>query len=138
MEHETLLLIKPNITAQNKVGEILAIVEKNGFIIDHLKMCIMTDDTAAKFYAEHRGKSFYNRLLAFMKSGKTVAAVLHRDDAVKKLRELVGNTDYKKARMGTIRRLYGETVTRNAVHASDSIEHAKKEIEIIFPELKNR
>jgi nucleoside-diphosphate kinase len=136
MEHETLLLIKPNATARNLIGEILSFVEKNGFIIEHLKMIQMTDDLAEKFYAEHQGKDFYERLINFMQSGKIVAAILHRNNAVEKLRELVGDTDFHKARLGTLRYLYAETITRNAVHASDSIEKVKREIDLIFPERK--
>ncbi|HPR16804.1 MAG TPA: nucleoside-diphosphate kinase [Candidatus Cloacimonadota bacterium] len=136
MEHETLLLIKPDATARNLVGEILQMAEKNGFIIDHIKTLFMTDDLAAEFYQEHAGKEFYHRLINYMKSGKIVAVVLHRNNAVEKLRELVGDTDFQKARLGTIRKLYAETITRNSVHASDSIEHAAREIGLIFPEIK--
>ncbi|MDY6915486.1 MAG: nucleoside-diphosphate kinase [Candidatus Cloacimonadota bacterium] len=134
MEHDTLFLIKPNVTAQKKIGEILQIVEKNGFTIEMLKMFQMNQETAEKFYAEHKGKSFYHRLLDFMTSGKTVAAVLHRNNAVPVLRELIGDTDFHKARPGTIRFLYADSITRNAVHASDSIESANREINIIFPD----
>ena len=134
MEHNTLLLIKPNITAKNKIGEILKIIEDHGFIIDRLKMFRMSEKIASEFYQEHKGKSFYGRLVEFMMSGTTVGAVLHRNNAVQMLRELIGNTDHQKAHPGTIRFLYGETITRNAVHASDSIEHAEREIKLIFPD----
>jgi nucleoside-diphosphate kinase len=136
MEHDTLLMIKPNATAKNKVGEILKIVEDHGFIIEWVKTIKFDDELAAQFYAEHVGKPFYPRLSEFMKSGRTVAVVLHRNNAVELLRKLVGNTDYEKANPGTIRYLYGETITRNAVHASDSNESADREIHLIFPEIK--
>ena len=97
-------------------------------------MFMMTKELAEEFYAEHKGKSFYSRLLEFMTSGTIVAAVLHRNNAVKFLRDLIGDTNCENARPGTIRFLYGETITRNAVHASDSHESAMREIPLIFPD----
>ena len=137
MEHDTLFLIKPNVTSRSQIGEVLQMVEKNGFSIEMLKMFKMDMATAEEFYTEHKGKSFYHRLVDFMTSGKTVAAVLHRTNAVPLLRELIGNTDFHQARAGTIRFLYANSITRNAVHASDSIESAKREIGIIFPDYSN-
>ncbi|HCX73901.1 MAG TPA: nucleoside-diphosphate kinase, partial [Candidatus Cloacimonas sp.] len=119
---------------RRKIGEILQIVEKNGFSIEMLRMFQMDMAIAEKFYAEHKEKSFYHKLIDFMTSGKTVAAVLHRTNAVPVLRELIGNTDFRQARVGTIRFLYADSITRNAVHASDSIESAQREIGIIFPD----
>lgn len=136
MEHDTLLMIKPNATAKNKVGEILKMVEDNGFLIEWIKTIKFDSELAAKFYAEHVEKPFYPRLAEFMKSGRTIAVVMHRNNAVELLRLLVGNTDSQKANPGTIRHLYGETITRNAVHASDSNESADREIHLIFPEIK--
>ena len=134
MKQNTLLLIKPNSTEKNQIGEILQMVEENGFAIEELKMFKMTSDLADAFYVEHLGKGFYNELSEFMRSGKIVGAVLSREDAVLKLRELVGNTDCTKAALGTIRSIYGESIGENSVHASDSIESAKREIGLIFPE----
>ena len=132
MKQNTLLLIKPNSTEKNQIGEILQIVEKNGFVIEKLKMFRMTSDLADTFYVEHLGKGFFNELSEFMRSGKIVGAVLNREDAVLKLRELVGDTDCTKAALGTIRALYGESIGENAVHASDSSESAEREISLIF------
>lgn len=134
MLEQTLFLIKPNATEKHKIGAILKTVEENGFTIEALKMFTMDRSLAEEFYAEHTSKSFFEKLLAFMTSGKTVAAVLTCHNAVEKLRELVGNTEPKKAKPGTLRYLYGdhENMTRNAVHAADSVDHARKEIEIIF------
>ena len=134
MERHTLLLIKPDSTKKNHAGAILKIVEEHGFIIKELKMFQMDNETSSKFYAIHKGKDFYEKLLKFMRSGKTVAAVLQRDDAIQELRKLVGKTDYHNTKPETIRRIYGESITKNAVHASDSVEHAKTEIKIIFPD----
>jgi len=133
MEQKTLLLIKPNATKKNKIGSILKIVEDNGFVIEQLKMFNMDNELADTFYAEHIGKSFYPQLKAFMLSGKIVGAVLNREDAIVKLRELVGNTNFEKAALGTIRFLFADSFTENAVHASDSRESAKREIALIFP-----
>ena len=132
MGQKTLLLIKPNATEKNKIGGILRWVENNGFAIKALKMLRMDNELAEKFYSEHFGKSFYPQLVEFMQSGNIIAAILEREDAVMKLRELVGNTDFHKARLGTIRSLYAESLTENAVHASDSLESAKREISLIF------
>jgi nucleoside-diphosphate kinase len=134
MERFTLLLIKPNATAKNKIGEILKIMEDHGFVIEALKLMVLDDEITSRFYAEHKGKPFYEGLVEFMHSGKTVAAVLRRENAVTELRKLVGNTDPAKAEAGTIRHIYGETVRMNAVHASDSVENAQKEISIMFPD----
>ncbi len=132
MNH-TLMLIKPNATEKHKIGEILKIVEDDGFIIERMRMIRMTKEFAETFYSVHRGKPFFERLIKFMTSGKTVAVVLGRENAVTELRRIVGATDPAKAETGTIRALYGETVTFNAVHASDSIEHGMDEIQILFP-----
>jgi len=136
MESYTLLLLKPNATEDHHIGAILKIVEENGFVIEALKMIFMDDDISSRFYAVHKGKSFYEGLIEFMHSGKTVAVVLKKENAIDSLRKLVGNTDSKKAEPGTIRHLYGEDIRRNAVHASDSSENAKKEISIIFPDFR--
>ncbi|HHE39195.1 MAG TPA: nucleoside-diphosphate kinase [Candidatus Cloacimonetes bacterium] len=136
MENYTLLLIKPNATEEHHIGAILKIVEENGFAIESLKMIFMDDDLSSRFYSVHKGKPFYKGLIEFMHSGKTVAAILKKDNAIVSLRKLVGNTDSKKAESGTIRHLYGEDIRRNAVHASDSSENAKKEISIIFPDFR--
>ncbi|MDA3813162.1 MAG: nucleoside-diphosphate kinase [Candidatus Cloacimonetes bacterium] len=134
MKQNTLLLIKPNATKKHQIGEILQMIEENGFVIEKLKMFEMDNALADTFYVEHLGKGFYHELSEFMRSGKIVGAMLSREDAVLKLRELVGNTDCAKAALGTIRSIYGESIGENAVHASDSIESAKREIGLIFPE----
>ncbi|TSA23688.1 nucleoside-diphosphate kinase [bacterium] len=133
MEQKTLLLIKPNATKKNKIGSIFKIVEDNGFVIEQLKMFSMDNDLADTFYAEHICKSFYLQLKSFMLSGKIVGAVLFREDAIVKLRELVGNTNFEKAAHGTILFLFADSFTENAVHASDSHESAELEISLIFP-----
>ena len=132
MERYTLFMIKPNATQKNKIGEILAIVEKEGFVIVDMKMLYMDKAFAEYFYQEHKGKVFFEKLVNFMSSGRTVACVLKRENGVSYLRKVVGSTDPNEAEDGTIRKLYADDVTRNAVHASDSVEHAKEEIKKIF------
>lgn len=134
MKQKTLLLIKPNATKKHKIGSILKIVEDNGFEIEKLKMFRMDNELADKFYAEHIGKNFFETLKSFMLSGNIVGAVLSREDAIAKLRELVGNTNPEKAALGTIRFLFADSFTENAVHASDSPESAEREIGLIFPD----
>lgn len=132
----TLFLIKPDSTEKNRIGTILRMVEENGFIIKEMKMFTMDAEFAASFYDIHQGKYFYQRLVDFMCSGKTVACILYKKNAVNDLRDLIGETEYDNSKPGTIRHLYGETITRNAVHASDSEENAGIEIRKVFPEFK--
>lgn len=134
MKQNTLFLIKPDATGRNEIGQILAKVEENGFEIEKLKMFKMDEELANKFYAEHIGKPFFSSLSEFMRSGKIVGAMLSREDAVLKLRELVGNTDSTQANLGSIRAIHGRSKGENSVHASDSPESAKRELALIFPE----
>jgi len=129
---ETLLMIKPNCTEKNEIGKILTMVEESGFVIERAKMFAFDKDLVAGFYAEHIGKEFFARLQDFMCSGKTLAVVLSKDNAIDDLRELVGNTDPSKAKAGTIRASFGVNVTRNGVHASDCPASAQREIEFHF------
>ena len=129
---KTLLLIKPNVTAENKSGEVLASIETEGFVIKAMKMLAMDRAKAGEFYAVHKGKPFYDNLIAFMTSGPIVAVVLARENAVSYLREVIGNTDPSKAAEGTVRARFGRSVTENAVHASDSPENAQVEMGVIF------
>ncbi len=133
MTEQTLLLIKPNATAKGHIGDILSIIEKHGYRILQLKSFRFDKELADKFYAEHIGKEFFERLVSFMTSGMTVAALLEKENAVPDLRELIGDTNPEKRKPGTIRYLYADSMTENAVHASDSHDHALHEISLIFP-----
>ncbi|MCD4652254.1 MAG: nucleoside-diphosphate kinase [Candidatus Cloacimonetes bacterium] len=134
MLNSTLLLIKPNATAKNHIGAILKLLEEAGFIVDELRMLKMTRFLAEAFYSVHKDKYFFEDLIEFMMSAKTVACIVRKDDSIQELRELIGATDPADAHDGTIRKLFGETLRRNAVHASDSLESAKREIGILFPD----
>ena len=129
---ETLFMIKPDAVQAHKVGAILAEVERAGFEILDMKLVRLTPKDARLFYAVHEGKPFLGELVDFMSSGPAVPVRLRRDQAVSKLRELIGATDPKEAKPGTIRALHAESKGRNAVHASDSPETARTEIQFFF------
>ncbi|MCK9331027.1 MAG: nucleoside-diphosphate kinase [Candidatus Cloacimonetes bacterium] len=129
---QTLLLIKPNATQKKLTGKILTIIEENGFAIKGIKSLQMDTNLASRFYEIHKQKAFFQLLLDFMTSGITIAVILEKENAITDLRTLVGDTNPDKANIGTIRYLYADSVTKNAVHASDSIDNANKEIKIIF------
>jgi nucleoside-diphosphate kinase len=135
MMERTLGIIKPDGIARNLMGEVLARIEKEGFKIRALKMIRMSKKQAEGFYAVHIGKPFFESVTDFMSSGPCVVMVLEADDAITRYRELMGSTDPGKAAEGTIRKLYGSNIERNAVHGSDSLENAKKEIQYFFSEL---
>jgi nucleoside-diphosphate kinase len=132
----TLLIIKPDAVAARHIGDVLKIVVDAGFGIIALRMTRLTRDQAARFYAVHEGKPFFEPLLDFMTSGKIVPVALERLDAVAKLREILGATDSTKAAPGTIRKLYGAGIERNAAHGSDSVENGRIETSFFFGEIE--
>lgn len=134
MIEKTLLLIKPNATRKHHIGDILSIVEKHGFEILKLKSFVFDLPLVTQFYEEHIGKEFFERLITFMMSGLIVGALLQKDEAVYHLRELIGDTNPETRKMGSIRYLYADTYTENAVHASDTHDHALREMALIFPD----
>lgn len=129
----TLAIIKPDAVGKSLIGKIVAHLEESGFVVRELRMERLTAERAREFYAVHAGRPFYESLVAFMTSGPCVPMVLEAADAVGRLRETIGATDPAQAEAGTIRRLYAESVERNAIHASDSPENARREIEFFFP-----
>ena len=131
---ETLFMIKPDAVRAKKIGAILAEVEKAGFEIAAMRMARLTPEDARRFYAVHEGKPFLDDLVAFMSSGPVVPCRLRRPDAIRALRELIGATDPKEAKKGTIRALHAESKQNNAVHASDSPGSAGTEIPFFFGE----
>lgn len=132
MNDRTFTIIKPDAVAAGASGRILDMMIRDGFRPVAWKLTFMSRDKAEKFYAVHRGRPFFEELTDFMSSGPVFVGVLEKEDAVKALRALVGDTDPSKAPEGTIRRLYGESVGRNAVHASDSDENARAEWSLFF------
>ena len=132
----TLLIIKPDAVRDHHVGDILKIVVEAGFEIKAMRMTRLTRDQAARFYAVHDGKPFYESLQTYMISGKILPVALERENAVTKLREVLGATDPFKAAPGTIRRLYGLSIESNAAHGSDSVENGRLETAFFFPEIE--
>tara|TARA_B100000886_G_scaffold317158_1_gene256247 strand:- start:95 stop:496 length:402 start_codon:yes stop_codon:yes gene_type:complete len=131
---ETLALIKPDAVERNIIGNILSLIEGDGFIIKKMKMMKMSNEVAKSFYSVHAKKPFYDKLVEYMTSGNIVALVLERDNAVSAYRNLIGSTNPKEAEDNTIRKKYAIDQSYNSVHGSDSIENAKNEISIIFNE----
>jgi nucleoside-diphosphate kinase len=133
MSH-TLTIIKPDAVAAGYAGNILAHLEKQGFRIRALRMMRLTEAQAGEFYAVHRERPFFHSLVSFMTSGPCIPALLEREDAVRKLREVIGATDPAEAAEGTVRALFAESKERNAIHASDSDENAAHEARFFFAE----
>lgn len=137
---QTLSIIKPDAVSDNHIGEIISRFEKNNLRLAAAKMVKLTHAEAEKFYDVHRGKPFYEELVNFISSGPIVAMVLEGPNAVAKNRELMGATDPKKASPGTLRADFAQSMGKNAVHGSDSLENAKNEINFFFKsnEIYNR
>jgi len=132
LEELTLAIVKPDSVAARNSGKILAHLEQAGFQIRALRMCKLTAETAAEFYAEHQGKEFFEPLIRFMSSGPIIVAAVARENAVAELRRIIGATDPAEAEPGTVRALYAENKTRNAIHASDSRRSAQRELNFFF------
>ena len=128
----TLLIVKPDAVAKNAIGEIFRRLEGEGFVIRNLRMTRLSIEQAKAFYEVHRERPFYGELVEFMTSGPVVPTVLEGSDAVTRLRAFIGETDSTKAAEGTIRREFGTDVQCNAVHASDSLDNAEREIAFFF------
>jgi len=133
---QTLFVIKPDAIEDHHAGAIISILEKKGIVIKKIKMETLTRKRAEGLYDVHRGKPFFEKLVEFMTSGPIIEMILEHENCVEHTREIVGATDPQKAAEGTIRRLFARNSTENAVHASDSVENARKEIVYIFDELK--
>jgi nucleoside-diphosphate kinase len=129
---KTLSIIKPDAVAKNVIGKIIDRFESNGLRIAAMKKIKLTKEDAGKFYEVHKERPFYNDLCEYMSSGPVVVMVLEGENAVAKNRELMGATNPKEAAPGTIRADFAESIEANAVHGSDSLENAKKEIAFFF------
>ncbi len=129
----TLSILKPDAVEKKKTGAVFALLEENGFQIVALRRLHLSTPVAEGFYAVHKARPFFADLVTFMTRSPVVVAVLERDDAVAKYREVMGATDPAKATAGTIRKLWGSNVGENAVHGSDSLENARIEIAYFFP-----
>lgn len=129
---KTLSIIKPDAVKKGVIGKILDRFESNGLRIAAMKKVQLTKEQAGKFYAVHKDRPFFNDLVEFMISGPVVVSVLEGQNAVLKNRDLMGATNPKEAKPGTIRADFAESIDANAVHGSDSLENAKIEIDFFF------
>jgi nucleoside-diphosphate kinase len=128
----TLAIIKPDAVQSGKAGKILAHLEASGFTVKALQLTRMSTDQAGAFYDVHKERPFFGSLVSFMTSGAVIPMVLEAEDAVARLRGVIGATDPAEADEGTVRKLFAESKERNAIHASDSNENAAAEIGFFF------
>ena len=132
MTEKPLAIIKPDAVKKKVVGKIIERIEDEGFEIQSMKMLHLAKEEAQGFYVVHKDKKFYNSLTDFMSSGEIVVMLLERENAIAHWRGGVGATDPAPAKPGTIRRGFGFSVERNAVHGSDSATTAEWEIDFFF------
>ena len=128
----TLSIIKPNAVKKNKIGLIIALLEEAKLKVVEVKMITLSVEKAESFYSEHKGKPFFNELIAFMTSGPSVIMALEGEDAINTNRKIMGATNPAEALEGTIRAKYGDGMTENAVHGSDGLESASRELKFFF------
>ena len=132
MSEKTLSIIKPDATSRNLIGEIISRFEKNGLKVVAAKMVQLSRDQAGGFYAEHEGKPFFDNLIDYMTSAPVLVQVLEGENAVTLNRSLMGATNPQEAEPGTIRADFAESIDANAVHGSDSLQSAEREIAYFF------
>lgn len=128
----TLAIIKPDAVAKNLTGEIISRIEKAGLVVAAARMTRLSTAEAGGFYAEHRGKPFYDGLIEFMTSGPILVMVLEGENAVERYRGLMGPTNSPDGPAGCIRRDFGENNRRNVVHGSDGPASARRETAFFF------
>lgn len=128
----TLSIIKPDAVRRNLIGAILARLEQQGFSIVAAKMVHLSKEQAEGFYAEHQGKPFFESLVTYMMSSPVLVSVLEKENAVQDYRTLMGATNPEMAAEGTLRRDFALSQRENAVHGSDSLESAAREITYFF------
>ncbi len=128
----TFSIVKPDAIQRNLCGEILAHIQSAGLRIVAMKMIHMTKAQAEAFYGVHKGKPFFDDLIAYMTSGPVVCSVLEGDNAIAKYREIMGATDPSEAVEGTIRKKFAVSKTQNSVHGSDAVDTAAFEISYFF------
>ena len=129
---QTLSILKPDAVAANNIGKILSLFEASNLKIVATKMKHLSNEEAQAFYAIHAHRPFFKELVSFMISGPVLILVLEGNDAIAKNRDLMGATNPKEARPGTIRAEFAQSIDKNAVHGSDSSETARTEIPFFF------
>lgn len=128
----TLSIIKPNAVTDNNIGNIIARFEKEGLRIAAAKLTKLSKEKAEGFYIEHKERPFFGSLVEFMTSGPVVLMVLEGENAVDRNREIMGATNPAEAAEGTLRKLYAKSIEANAVHGSDSLASAEREVNYFF------
>lgn len=129
---KTFSMVKPDGVERNLIGEVIRRYESNGLKISEVKMTRLTKEQAEKFYDVHRDKPFFKDLIGFMTSGHVVPMVVEGADAISRVRDIMGATDYRKALPGTIRADFARDITKNIVHGSDGPKTAEAEIAFFF------
>ena len=132
MGNRTFTMVKPEAVQEGNTGAILKMIEENGFRIVALKKVQLNIERAEIFYEVHKERSFYGELVEYMSSGPIVAAILEKENAVADFRALIGATNPTEADEGTIRKLFAESKSKNAIHGSDSDENAQIESDFHF------
>ena len=127
-------MIKPDAVEKGYIGGILNKINEAGFKIIAMKLTRLNNKKASEFYKIHEDKPFFNDLISYMTSGPIVSAVLQKENAVNDFRKLIGSTNPEEAEEGTIRKLYAESISANAIHGSDSDENAQIESKFHFNE----
>ncbi len=127
------MIIKPDAVRKHYCGAIVSFLEQNELEIIGMRMLRLSHAAAGEFYDIHRGKPFYEDLLTYMTSGKVIVIAVQGDDAVSRMRTIIGATNPAEAAEGTIRKLYAESIESNAVHGSDSPENGVREVGFFFP-----
>lgn len=132
----TLSIIKPDAVERNLTGQINTMIEESGLRIIAQKRIHLTAAQAEEFYAEHKDKAFFTSLVDFMTSAPVVVQVLEGEDAVARYRKIMGATNPAVAEEGTIRKTFAQSIDKNSVHGSDSLESAKREVGFFFSEIE--
>jgi nucleoside-diphosphate kinase len=132
MPSKTLLFIKPDAVKRNLIGEIIKRIENAGFKVTALEMKKLPSKRTKEFYKIHKDKPFFNQLVKSIANKPIVGMILEKKNAVESLREFIGTTNPKKAKKGSIRADFGLDITRNSVHASDSVKNFRLEMKIFF------
>lgn len=125
-------MIKPDAIQAQHSGDIIKIIEYNGFRIKNMRKRTLSKQEAERFYAEHKGKPFFDSLVSYITSGPIIGLELEKKDAVSDWRALIGSTDPAQANIGTLRKMFATSKSQNAVHGSDSKESAQRELTFFF------
>lgn len=133
-KNRTFTMIKPDAVGAGNTGAITKMIEEAGFRIVSMKLTQLTAERAGQFYEVHKERPFYGDLCEYMSSGSIVPMILEKDNAIEDFRTLIGATNPQEAADGTIRKLFAQSISANAIHGSDSDENAKIEGDFFFPQ----